>query len=93
MIISGVMAVEALNISDKTLTKYELWKFSRIKSWVFNFFILNYKRSKLSDTLAKSLSLSKEEFEQQLTNLSFAIVFARNDTMHYLIYSQNQDHN
>lgn len=92
MIISGVMTIEALNISDKTL-KYQLWKFSRIRSWVFNFFILNYKRSKLSDTLAKSLSLSKEEFEQQLTNLSFAIVFARNDTMHYLIYSQNQDHN
>ena len=92
MIISGVMTIEALNISDKTL-KYQLWKFSRIRSWVFKFFILNYKRSKLSDTLAKTLSLSKEEFEQQLTNLSFAVVFARNNTMHYLIYSQNQDHN
>ena len=86
------MTIEALSISDKTL-KYQLWKFSRIRNWVFKFFILNYKRSKLSDTLAKTLSLSKEEFEQQLTNLSFAVVFARNDTMHYLIYSQNQDHN
>ena len=53
--------VEALDMFDKLLAKYEFWKFLRVTSWIFRF-LNNCRRSKQSGPLTTSEIEQRKKF-------------------------------
>ena len=58
-----VTTVEAFDIFDKLLAKYELWETLTITGWTFKI-LLNYRRSKLSD-IQTSSEIEQRSFESK----------------------------
>ena len=53
--------VEALDMFDKSLSKYEFWKFLRITSWIFRL-LSNNRRTKQSGPLTASEIEQRKKF-------------------------------